>query len=121
MTTTLDRPVPAETMAGQADVIPVRDGDRPVGAWIVTRDSAVFRPVIDVNRLTDAAVGLVTVAAIAVAAAVAVRRRPAVGAITMGPGGWVSLKHTARPALRSGAPRPWWARILRARRLEVEP
>ena len=120
MTMTLDHRVPADLRPGPPGVIPVKEGDRPVGAWIVTTESAVFRPVVDVNRLTDAAVALATIAAIATATAVAVRRRPVIGTVTMGPGGWVSIKRTVRPALRSGGPRPWWARVLQARRLVPE-
>jgi hypothetical protein len=56
---------------------------------------------------------------IALSAAVAVRRRPAIGTVTMGPGGWVSLKRAGAPPLRS-APRPWWAHVLKAHRLVVE-
>ncbi|WP_433716837.1 hypothetical protein ACQP2Y_23385 [Actinoplanes sp. CA-051413] len=99
-------------------VLPVTHGERPVGAWIVGPRGATFRPVVDVTRLagaTLAAVGAVTVA-VAVAAA-AGRRRPEIGAVTMGPGGWVSIKRTALPTLRSGTSRPWWARVLKARRL----
>jgi hypothetical protein len=120
MTATLDQRVLTDPLPGRVSVIPVTDGDRPVGAWIVTKDSAVFRPVVDVSRLVDAAVGLATIAAITTATAAMVRRRPTIGTITMGPGGWVSLKNTRRPALRSGDHRPWWARILRARRLVPE-
>ncbi|MEV6492718.1 hypothetical protein AB0M20_29475, partial [Actinoplanes sp. NPDC051633] len=57
----------------------------------------------------------------AASVAVAVRRRPAIGTVTMGPGGWVSLKRTGSPPLRDGARRPWWAHALRAHRLVVEP
>ncbi|GAA3950264.1 hypothetical protein [Actinoplanes auranticolor] len=99
-------------------VLPVVDGERPVGAWVVGPGGAAFRPVVDVTRLAGtvlAAVGAATVAVAVVAAAG--RRRPEIGAVTMGPGGWVSIKRTALPPLRSAAPRPWWARVLRARRL----
>jgi hypothetical protein len=102
-------------------VTPVLDGERPVGAWIAGPDSAVFRPVIDVTRLVGtalAAAGAVAIATVTVAAAT--RRRPAIGSVTMGPGGWVSVKRAPTPPLRSGAARPWWARLLRARRLVVE-
>jgi hypothetical protein len=49
----------------------------------------------------------------------AARRRRAIGAVTMGPGGWVSVKRSACPPLRDGSPRPWWARLLGAHRLVV--
>ncbi len=120
MTTTLNAKTPPSTRTGQVTVLPVQDGDRPVGAWIVGTDTAVFRPVIDINRLAAAALAAAATATVAAAAAAATRRRPAIGTVTMGPGGWISLKRTTRPALRSAAPRPWWARMLRARRLVVE-
>jgi hypothetical protein len=116
MTTSIDgRTAVAPTTVS---VMPVADGERPVGAWIVGPGGAEFRPVIDVTRLAGAvlaAVGAVTVAVTVVAAAN--RRRPEIGTVTMGPGGWVSVKRTALPPLRSGTPRPWWAHLLNARRL----
>jgi hypothetical protein len=118
MTTTLDARTPPSTRTGQVTVLPVHDGDRPVGAWIVGADTAVFRPVVDVDRLAAAALAVAAAATIATVAAT--RRRPAIGTVTMGPGGWISLKRTTRPPLRSAAARPWWARMLRARRLVVE-
>jgi len=33
--------------------------------------------------------------------------RSPIGTVTMGSGGWISLKRTSRPALRSAGPRPW--------------
>ena len=86
-------------------------GDRPVDA----------RLVVDLTPLAGAAV--VAAAAIAVAAAivvVAARRPPAIGAVTMGPGGWVSVKRAGCPPLRDASPRPWWARLLGAHRLVVK-
>ena len=97
----------------------VRQGERPIGVYIVGDDSAVYRPAVDVTRLGLAAFATVAVSAVAVSAAVALRRRPAIGSVSMGPGGWVSLKRTAGPPLRDGGPRPWWAHVLRARRLTV--
>jgi hypothetical protein len=83
---------------------------------------------MDDTRL-DRVIGLQTLfttaatvaAAVAAAAAVVAvtRTRPSVGLIRMGPGGWVSIKGPA-PALHPAAPRPWWAHLLRARRLVVE-
>jgi hypothetical protein len=83
-------------------------------------ESAGGRPAVDLTRLGLAALATVAVSVVAVSAAVAVRRPPAIGSVTMGPGGWVSLKRTGTPPLRDGAPRPWWARVLRARRLVVQ-
>ena len=102
-------------------VVQVREGERPIGAYVVNAESAVYRPAVDVTRLGIAALATVAVSAVAVSAAVALRRRPAIGTVTMGPGGWVSLKRTGTPPLRDGAARPWWAHLLRARRLVVQP
>jgi len=107
-------------MTGEITVVPVMDGDRQVGAWLVGTESATYRPVVDVTRLAGAALATAGAVLIASAVAGAVRRRPAIGAITMGPGGWVSLKRTGGPPLRDGSPRPWWARLLGAHRLVVK-
>jgi len=62
-----------------------------------------------------------TAIAVVVAVAVVRRRPPAVRSLSMGPGGWVSFKGaTTAPLSSAGAGRPWWARLLRARRLVVE-
>jgi hypothetical protein len=100
-------------------VVEVREGERPIGAYIVDDHKAVYRSAVDVTRLGLAALATVAVSAVAVSAAVAVRRRPAIGSVSMGPGGWVSLKRTAGPPLRDGGPRPWWAHVLRAHRLVI--
>jgi hypothetical protein len=103
---------------GTVTVLPVTDKDRAIGAWIVGPDTATFRPVVDVNRLTGAVLATAGAVAIAVLIATAgIRRRPAIGAVTMGPGGWVSVKRTGCPRLRSAEHRPWWARLLGAHRL----
>jgi hypothetical protein len=70
--------------------------------------------------LPPAQAGALAVAALAVVGATAVgwrwAARPArIGPITMGPGGWVSVKG-ARPPADPGD-RPWWAKLLRAYRL----
>jgi hypothetical protein len=98
-------------------VVQVRRGDRPIGAYVVGDHSAVYRPAVDVTRLGMAALATVAVSAVAVSAAVAVRRRPVIGSVSMGPGGWVSLKRAGAPPLRDGSRRPWWAHLLRAHRL----
>ena len=114
MTTTID----GRTALAPVTVLPVIDGERPVGAWIVGPGTATFRPVVDVTRLAGAALAAAGAATVAVAVvAAAGRRRPEIGTVTMGPGGWVSVKRTSSPPLRSGPPRPWWAHLLRARRL----
>ncbi len=102
-----------------SSVVQVRQGERPIGAYVVGDDSAVYRPAVDVTRLGIAALATVAVSVAAVSAAVALRRRPVIGTVTMGPGGWVSVKGAGVPPLRDGAPRPWWAHVLRAHRLVV--
>ncbi|MET0416604.1 MAG: hypothetical protein ABW022_11355 [Actinoplanes sp.] len=99
-------------------VTPVRRGDREIGAYIDGR----FVPAVDATTVALAALAAAAVATAGIAAGIALRRRPAIGTVTMGPGGWISLKRTSRPPLRSArAPsRPWWARMLRAHRLVVE-
>jgi hypothetical protein len=119
---------PADTItSGQlisapVTVVPVRNGKRTIGAYIVSRDSARFEPATDVTPIAVTALGVAAVIAVAVALATAARRPPAIRSVTMGPGGWVSLKGTALPPLRgTGMPaRPWWARALGARRLVVQ-
>ncbi|GAA0496486.1 hypothetical protein Ade02nite_17080 [Paractinoplanes deccanensis] len=93
---------------------PVRRGNREIGAYVTTPRGTRFVPVVDVTAVAVAA----AVAVVGVSAGLAVRRRPAIGQVTMGPGGWVSVKRAARPPLRAArAKRPWWAHLLRARRL----
>ncbi|GAA0814528.1 hypothetical protein [Spirilliplanes yamanashiensis] len=117
--TTATRPPTTRSPATERPVfVPVRHGDRPVGAFVVDAGETTFVPVVDVTLL--AVIGLATAAVTAAAVALgASRRRPAIGAVTMGPGGWVSLRNAAAPALRPQAGRPWWARLLRAHRLVV--
>lgn len=127
-------------------IVAVTDGDRTIGAWIVDSVGVTYRPVVDLTRLAAtvlAATGAVAVAISVAAACTANRRRPSIGSVTMGPGGWVSVKRTPAPRLRSAAPaprrsalvvprrsaaasprvsataehRPWWAHLLGAHRL----
>nr|WP_221377176.1 hypothetical protein [Actinoplanes polyasparticus] len=102
--------------------MPIRHGRRTVGAYVMTPQGVRFQPATDVTRIVVTAVTTVALTVVTIAIAVAVRRPPAIRSVTMGPGGWVSLKGTALPPMRdSVAPsRPWWARSLRARRLVVE-
>ena len=109
-----------DASAGHVTVIPVRHGDRQIGAYVVGADEATFVPAVDVSRIVVAALSAATAMTIALSVATAARRRPAIGAVTMGPGGWVSLKRTGAPPIRGGAPRPWWAHALRAHRLVVQ-
>jgi len=112
---------PPVTLAGPDPVtlIPVLRGGadpRPIGAYVLSHGTVRYRPVIDLREV------LAAVAMVAACAAVAVsrRHRPAIGAVHMGPGGWVSLKGVPAPGL-TPTHRPWWARLLRARRLVIEP
>jgi hypothetical protein len=86
-------------------IVPIRHGRRTVGAYVMSSEGVRFQQATDVTRI-----------------AVAIRRPPAIRSVTMGPGGWVSLKGMPQPPMRSGAApsRPWWARPLRAHRLVVE-
>jgi hypothetical protein len=84
----------------------------------MTSSSSASPP--DRSPLPPAQAGALVIAALAVLGASAVgwrwAARPArIGPITMGPGGWVSVKG-ARPPADPGA-RPWWAKMLRAYRL----
>ncbi|QGN49279.1 hypothetical protein ACN26Y_25360 [Micromonospora sp. WMMD558] len=102
-----------------AALVPVNRDGRPVGAFVLSDGRVRYRPVLDPDRLLAATAGVVALGLLAAGAAVAARRRPpAIGTVTMGPGGWVSLKGLPLPPART--PRPWWARLLRARRLVVQ-
>ncbi|MFI5957331.1 hypothetical protein [Cryptosporangium sp. NPDC051539] len=96
----------------------IRSGSRTVGAFVTTADGVRYQPVVDVERLV---VGVVAVAGAAAVLGVALRPRAAVGPVSMGPGGWVSVRGARGrvPRLRGHRPepRPWWARLLRAHRL----
>lgn len=117
-----DAPV---TTTGETVVVPVGAvGRRPAAIVIVDRDGVRMRPVVDVERLAWCVVAASALAAAALVASSAAtgltRRRPAIGSVSMGPGGWISLKGALPPPLRPHTRRPWWARILRARRLVVD-
>ena len=107
-------------------------GSRPTGAVEVTSDGARRPPAVDVTRVlttAEAVVGAVLIARI-------LARRPSgpKAQVTMGPGGWVSMKGGAlmvRPARRPwGRPdqlpqlqgpqrAPLWARVLSAVPLQL--
>ncbi|PZG21579.1 hypothetical protein C1I95_07245 [Micromonospora craterilacus] len=100
-------------------LVPVTRDRRPVGVFVAANGCVRYRRLPDPDRLLAATAGVLTVGLAAAGVALLGRRRPpAVGALTMGPGGWVSFRGLRPPAPR--APRPWWARLLRARRLMVE-
>ncbi|WP_446219920.1 hypothetical protein [Micromonospora sp. IBHARD004] len=104
-----------------AALVPVTYEGRPIGAFVLSAGRVRYRRVVDPDQLVAAAAGAFAVAVLTAAVATVARRRPAaIGAVTMGPGGWVSLRGVRPPALRPEPGRPWWARALRARRLVVE-
>ena len=111
-----------QLISGAVTVVPVRNGKRTIGAYIVSQDSARFEPATDITAIAVTALGVAAVIGVAVALSTAARRPPAIRSVTMGPGGWVSLKGTALPPLRGTGTtaRPWWARALGARRLVVQ-
>ena len=102
----------------------VRRGDRVVGAFAADeRGRLRWHPVVDVEGLVTRGVVLVGVGLVSVCAAVAARRRPAVQNVSMGPGGWVSVRSPGpvRARTASARHRPWWAHLLRARPLRPVP
>jgi hypothetical protein len=104
-----------------AALVPVTHAGRPVGAFVVSGGRVRYRRLADPDRLVAAATGAFAVAALAAALGVvasARRRPPAIRTVTMGPGGWISLRGAPLPPPRPDR-RPWWARALRARRLVV--
>ena len=104
-------------------------GGRPMGAFVVRDGRVRWHPVLDVTRVLTTAE--LVVGAVLVARQLAARPGAARAAVSMGPGGWVSMKGgvmAVRPARRlwrrqhpASAPaarRPWWARLLAATMLE---
>jgi hypothetical protein len=101
-------------------------GGRPVGAFVVRDGQARWHPAVDVTRLLTTAE--VVVGAVLVAHRLARRPSTPRARVTMGPGGWVSMKGGAvavrpgsrpfsrpRPIAANGTQRaPIWARVLSA-------
>ncbi|MGW5012749.1 hypothetical protein ACWEOR_11665 [Micromonospora chalcea] len=111
---------PVLELPGDAALVPVHRDGRPVGVFVAAGGRVRYRRVVEPDQLVAAATGAFAVAALTAAVAVWSRRRPpSVGTVTMGPGGWVSLRGLPAPRLRPDD-RPWWARLLRARRLVVD-
>jgi|SRR5215218_3478574 len=104
------------------------DGVRTVGVYESTPKGLRWHPAVDVQRLAERGQVLAALGAIAATVGWVARGwalgRPAVGRVTMGPGGWISVRvpreGSGRRRLRPHeAGRPLWARILRADRLVV--
>jgi hypothetical protein len=105
-------------------------GVRPLGAFVVREGRVRWHPAIDLTRVITTAE--FAVGAVLVARRLAARPSGAKALVTMGPGGWVSMKGGAmavQPAERGwrkhGPPtaataprRPWWARLLSAKTLQ---
>jgi len=106
-------------------------GSRPLGAFVVRDGRVRWHPVVDLTRVVTTAE--VVLGGVLIARRLAARPSAAKAHVTMGPGGWVSMKGGAmavRPAQRgwrrqrTGAAamtrmrRPWWARLLAATTLE---
>lgn len=106
-------------------------GTRALGAFVITNGSVRWRPAVDVTRVIT--VTEIVVGAVLVANRVLSRPPGTTAKVTMGPGGWVSMKGGAmavRPARRiwrrlgshaAVAPqprRPVWARLLAAKTLQ---
>jgi hypothetical protein len=109
-------------------------GGRAVGAFVVQDGHVRWRPAVDITRLLVTAE--VVVGAVLVAQRLAARPSAARASVTMGPGGWVSMKGglmSVRPARRGWLPlpapttgalpgplskRPVWARMLAATALQ---
>jgi len=98
---------------------------RTVGVFELTGDTLSWHAALDVQRLAErgqilAGVALAS-AAVAVTAHAWHHGHPQVGRVSMGPGGWVSVRGSRvtprgvrRAAPRTPEPRPWWARVLGA-------
>ncbi|MEU8312520.1 hypothetical protein [Micromonospora sp. NPDC048887] len=111
---------PVLELPGDAALVPVNHDGHPVGVFVAAGGRVRYRRVVEPDRLVAAATGAFAVAALTAAVALWSRRRPpSVGTVTMGPGGWVSLRGVPAPRLRPDH-RPRWARLLRARRLVVD-
>lgn len=106
-------------------------GARPLGAFVVRDGRVRWHPAVDVTRVITTAE--LVVGGVLIARRLAARPSAAKAAVTMGPGGWVSMKGgvmAVRPAERgwrrkrsaaASVPRtrrPWWARLLSATTLQ---
>ncbi|MGZ4605736.1 MAG: hypothetical protein ACXVXV_06290 [Blastococcus sp.] len=104
-------------------------GRRPMGAFVVRGGRVRWHPVVDVTRVITTAEFVV--GGVLIARRLAARPSSATAHVTMGPGGWVSMKggamavrpaargwrrlrHAPAPAEQARGRRPWWARLLSA-------
>jgi hypothetical protein len=118
--------------AGRSGFDAEMSGSRPMGAFVVRDGRVRWHPAVDWTRVITTAE--VMVGGVLIARRLAARPSAAKARVTMGPGGWVSMKGgvmAVRPAERAwrrhrsgpaaAAPRthrPWWARLLAATTLE---
>jgi hypothetical protein len=104
-------------------------GDRPMGAFVVRNGRVRWHPAVDLTRVLTTAE--LVVGGVLIARQLAKRPGSAKALVTMGPGGWVSMKggvmavrpaerawRRARPAPTPPTRRPWWARLLSAKALQ---
>ncbi len=105
-------------------------GSRPLGAFVVREGRVRWHPVVNLTKVITTAE--IMVGGVLIARRLAARPSAAKANVTMGPGGWVSMKGgvmAVRPAERGwrrSSPseavprsrRPWWARLLAATTLE---
>ena len=105
-------------------------GSRPMGAFVLRNGRVRWHPAVDLTKVITTAE--LVVGGVLVARRLAARPGAAKAAVTMGPGGWVSMKggvmavrparrawRRTRPATTGPLPRrPWWARLLAATTLE---
>jgi hypothetical protein len=118
--------------AGRSDVDAELSGSRPIGAFVVRDGRVRWHPAVDWTRVITTAE--VMAGGVLIAHRLATRPSAAKARVTMGPGGWVSMRggvmavRPAERAWRRGRPhrtiapsprrRPWWARLLGAMTLE---
>lgn len=106
-------------------------GARPMGAFVVRGGRVRWHPVVDLTKVITTAE--VVVGGVMIARRLAARPSAAKARVTMGPGGWVSMKggvmavrpaergwrrERSRPTAAVPTRRPWWARLLAATTLE---
>jgi hypothetical protein len=122
----------ADAARGQSGFDAEMAGSRPMGVFVVRDGRVRWHPAVDWTRVITTAE--VMVGGVLIARRLAARPSAAKARVTMGPGGWVSMKGgvmAVRPAERgwrrrrahpaAAVPRtrrPWWARLLAATTLE---